>query len=76
MVNDMTSGTDKAAGAIDAFNRMEEKVDKQLDTAESMGELNAEPADSVESLAQKYAGAANNAAVDDELAKLKAEMGL
>ena len=76
MVNEMTSGTDKAAGAIDAFNRMEAKVNKQLDTAESMAELNEKPADDVESLASKYAGAADSAAVDDELAKLKAEMGL
>ncbi|MDO4849323.1 MAG: PspA/IM30 family protein [Coriobacteriia bacterium] len=76
MVNEMTSGTDRAAGAIDAFNRMEAKVDKQLDTAESMAELNAKPADDVESLEAKYAGAADSSAVDDELAKLKAEMGL
>ncbi len=76
MVNQMTSGSDKAAGAIDAFNRMEAKVDKQLDTAESMAELNAKPADDVESLEAKYAGAADSSAVDDELAKLKAEMGL
>jgi phage shock protein A len=76
MVNEMTSGTDRAAGAIDAFNRMEAKVDKQLDTAESMAELNSAPADSVEALEAKYAGAADSTAVDDELAKLKAEMGL
>ncbi len=76
MVNEMTSGSDKAAGAIDAFNRMEAKVDKQLDTAESMAELNEKPADDVDSLASKYAGAADSAAVDDALAKLKAEMGL
>lgn len=76
MVNEMTSGSDKAAGAIDAFNRMEAKVNKQLDTAESMAELNAKPADDVESLEAKYAGAADSSAVDDELAKLKAEMGL
>ncbi len=75
-VNDLTSGTDKAAGAIDAFNRMEAKVDKQLDTAESMAELNERPGDDAESLAAKYAGAADSAAVDDALAKLKAEMGL
>ncbi len=75
-VNELTSGTDKAAGAIDAFNRMEAKVDKQLDTAESMAELNEKPADDVEALASKYAGAADSAAVDDALAKLKAEMGL
>ncbi|WP_321974124.1 PspA/IM30 family protein [Paratractidigestivibacter sp.] len=75
MVNEMTSGTDRAAGAIDAFNRMEAKVDKQLDTADSMAELNSAPADSAEALEAKYAGN-TDAAVDDELAKLKAEMGL
>ena len=76
MVNELASGTDKAAGAIDAFNRMEAKVDKQLDTAESLAELNEKPADDVETLEAKYAGIADSAAVDAELAKLKAEMGL
>lgn len=76
MVNELASGTDKAAGAIDVFNRMEAKVDKQLDTAESLAELNAKPADDVETLKAKYAGIADSAAVDEELAKLKAEMGL
>lgn len=76
MVNELASGTDKAAGAIDAFNRMEAKVDKQLDTAKSLAELNAKPADDVETLEAKYAGIADSAAVDAELAKLKAEMGL
>jgi len=76
MVNELASGTDKAAGAIDAFNRMEAKVDKQLDTAKSLAELNAKPADDVETLEAKYAGIADSAAVDEELAKLKAEMGL
>lgn len=75
MVNELASGTDKAAGAIDAFNRMEAKVDKQLDTAESLAELNEKP-DDVETLEAKYAGIADSAAVDEELAKLKAEMGL
>ena len=76
MVNELASGTDKAAGAIDAFNRMEAKVDKQLDTAESLAELNEKPADDVETLEAKYAGIADSAAVDEELAKLKAQMGL
>lgn len=75
MVNELASGTDKAAGAIDAFNRMEAKVDKQLDTAESLAKLNEKP-DDVETLEAKYAGIADSAAADEELAKLKAEMGL
>ena len=76
MVNKMTSGSDKASGAIDAFNRMEAKVDRKLDTAEAVAELNEKPADSVEALEAKYAGAANDAAVEDELARLKESMGL
>ena len=71
-----TSGADKAESAIEAFNRMEEKADRMLDTADAMAELNTEPVDDAESLAEKYAGAADSAAVDDELARLKAEMGL
>lgn len=71
-----TSGSDKAESAIEAFNRMEEKADRMLDTADAMAELNTEPVDDAEALAQKYAGATDDAAVDDELARLKAEMGL
>ena len=55
---------------------MEEKADRMLDTADAMAELNTEPVDDAEALAQKYAGATDDAAVDDELARLKAEMGL
>lgn len=71
-----TSGADKAESAIEAFNRMEEKADRMLDTADAMAELNTEPVDDAEALARKYAGATDDAAVDDELARLKAEMGL
>ena len=71
-----TSGSDKAESAIEAFNRMEEKADRMLDTADAMAELSTEPVDDAESLAEKYAGATDDAAVDDELARLKAEMGL
>ncbi len=71
-----TSGADKAESAIEAFNRMEEKADKMLDTADAMAELTTEPVDDAETLAEKYSGAADSAAVDDELARLKAEMGL
>ena len=71
-----TSGADKAESAIDAFNRMEEKADRMLDTADAMAELSEEPVDDAEALEAKYAGVANDAAVEDELARLKADMGL
>lgn len=69
-------GNDKAEGAIDAFNRMEAKVDRDLDTAEAMTELNEQPVDEAEELERKYDGAASDSAVEDELSRLKSEMGL
>lgn len=71
-----SAGADKAEGAIEAFNRMEAKADRMLDTADAMAELNEEPVDEVAALEAKYADATSDAAVDDELARLKAEMGL
>ena len=55
---------------------MEEKADRMLDTADAMAELSAEAVDDAEALAEKYASATSDASVDDELARLKAEMGL
>lgn len=75
-VNEFASGSDRAEGAIDAFNRMEAKADQMLDTANAVAELGAEPVDEVASLEEKYAGAASDAAVEGELERLKKEMGL
>ena len=75
-VNQMGASADKAAGAMSAFERMERKADQMLDQANAMAELNAAPADEAAELEKKYASAAGDAAVDAELAKLKAEMGL
>lgn len=75
-VNEVTSGADKAAGAMSAFSRMEAKADGMLDRANALSELDAKPVDTAAALEEKYASAGNDAAVDDELAKLKAEMGL
>lgn len=75
-VNDIASASDKAAGAMSAFERMEAKADAMLDQANAMTELNAQPKDEAAELEKKYAGSDTSAAVDDELAKLKAEMGL
>lgn len=76
MVGGYTSGSDKAESAIEAFNRMEAKVDRDLDAANAMAELNQAPVDEATALEAKYADAADDAAVDDALAKLKADMGL
>ena len=71
-----TSGSDRAESAVAAFDRMEAKADRMLDTADAMAELNEDPTDDIADLEQKYSSVADSAAVDDELARLKAEMGL
>ena len=75
-VNSIASGADKAADAMGAFARMEAKADGMLDRSNALSELNAKPVDDAAALEAKYAAAGNDAAVDDELARLKAEMGL
>lgn len=75
-VNDLSSAGDRAAGAMSAFDRMEAKANEMLDRSNAMSELNASPQDAAAELEKKYAEAGSTAAVDDELAKLKAEMGL
>lgn len=75
-VNEFTAGADKAEGAMSAFDRMEAKADQMLDRANAMNELNQQPIDAAAELEAKYADAGSDAAVDEELAKLKADMGL
>ena len=69
------SGIGDSSASLDAFSRMEAKADAMLDKANAMSELNSSSADSIDDLASKY-DAAPNADVQDELAALKAKMGL
>ena len=55
---------------------MEAKADQMLDQATAQAELSQKPADRAAELEAKYAAAGNTQAVDDELARLKQEMGL
>ena len=75
-LNQVSSASDKAEGAMSAFARMEAKADQMLDQANAEAELNASPADRAAELEAKYTSAGNTAAVDDELARLKQQMGL
>ena len=76
-INQVGSSFTGASNSMAAFERMEAKADKMLDEANAMAELNRSQADAdVDSLAAKYDEAPDNAAVDDELAALKAKMGL
>lgn len=72
-VNRATSGM-KSASNISAFSRMEAKADAALDKAQAEAELNAGDV-STEDLAAKYASGTGGVGVEDELAKMKAELG-
>ena len=74
-MNKINGSMSAASGTMSAFERMEAKAEKMLDKANSMAELNAGDDNSAENLAKKYSGSASSA-VNDELAALKAELGL
>lgn len=74
-VNEATSSANMS-GAMSKFARMEQKANQMLDSATAMAELNSEPTDTADALAEQYTTGADSSTVDDELAKLKAEMGL
>ena len=76
-MNGLGSGMESAGSNLAAFDRMEEKVNRMMDEADAMSELNnAGKEDSIEELARKYDTDVKTSAVDDELAALKAEMGM
>ena len=75
-VNEVSSASDKAAGAMSAFDRMEDKANRMLDEANAMAQLNTEPVDEAKALEEKYAAAGTDASVDSELEKMKKELGL
>ena len=64
-----------SSASLAAFDRMEAKANSMLDKANAMSELNSMGGDSIDDLASKY-DEAPTAAVSDELAALKAKMGL
>ncbi len=74
-INKFAGRADKVDETMAAFKRMEDKADKMLDEAAAMAELNAAPIDEAKALEEKYK-LGENTPVDDELAALKAELGL
>ena len=72
-INDLTAGMD-ATASLEAFDRLEAKANEAFDKAMAEAELNVKK-DSTEDLIKKY-GNSSNVSVDDELAKMKAELGL
>jgi len=74
-LNEATAAVGSSEGAMNAFSRMEDKANKMLDTANAMAELGTKPVDTAEALETKYA-AKGSASVDEELNKMKSELGL
>lgn len=76
-INEMGAGIESAGNNAAAFDRMEEKVNRMLDEADAIGELNKSASgNSIDNLAGKYDTVDTGSNVDDELAALKAEMGM
>lgn len=72
-VNKLTSTGAESGRSIAAFDRMEDKVNRALDEAEAMAELNAGPKDDIADLKAKYESTPGPA-IEDELAALKARI--
>ncbi len=76
-INKLGSSVEEAGSNLSAFERMEEKVNRRLDEVNAMAELNEDSdSDSIEELAKKYDSNESKSDVDDELAALKAELGM
>ena len=73
-INKIGSSVTSANASMSAFDRMEAKANKMLDSANAMAELNQSGVDDLRDLTGKY-DVEGSSAVDDELAALKAKMG-
>ena len=76
-INAMTSSAG-ISGKMSSFNSIEEKADRMLDEANATIELNSPKKDEVDDLMKKYDSEEleSSSAVDDEMERLKKEMGL
>lgn len=72
-INKVTSSVNGAADSLSAFDKLEAKVNKKLDQANAMAELNNKGVNEIEDITRKYDISAPE--IDDELAALKAKMG-
>ena len=73
-INKIGSSVNGAADSLSAFDKLEAKVNRKLDEANAMAELNNSGVNEVNDLERKY-GAYTTSEVDDELADLKAKVG-
>ena len=77
-MNKIGSSVSGAMGNMSKFDEMEAKINKKLDTANAMAELNSsKETDNIDDLMAKYdTQSASTSETDDELAALKAKLGL
>ncbi|MDY5212811.1 PspA/IM30 family protein [Intestinibacter sp.] len=78
-LNKIGSSVNGAMGNMSKFDEMEAKINKRLDTANAMAELNSSnQGENIDDLMAKYdePGNSSSSELDDEIAKLKAKLGL
>ena len=77
-VNEIAGATaaDRVAASMNAFARMEEKVNRKLDEAMAMADLNTEEVDETAAAELRYQESVANTKVDLELEEMKRELGL
>lgn len=75
-INKISAASGKAEGVKSAFDRMEDKAARMLDEANARAELDSQPIDAAMALEEKYKREGCSASVEDELAAMKAQMGL
>ena len=78
-LNKIGSSVNGAIGTMSKFVEMEAKINKKLDTANAMAELNnSQKEENIEDLIAKYDNETKNTSseIDDELSELKSKLGL
>lgn len=73
-INKMVSGLPDTNASLEAFDRMEAKANKALDSAMAEAELNKNS--SSDDLAEKYSSNGSESSVDNELEEMKKRLGL
>ena len=78
-LNKVGSSVNGAIGNMSKFDEMEAQINKKLDTANAMAELNnSQKEENIEDLIAKYDNETKNTSseIDDELSELKSKLGL
>lgn len=74
-MNKISSGSKRSMASLETFDRMEDKANRMLDSAMAEAELSADM-DAGNDLVNKYVSGESSSTVDDELAAMKAKLGI